>query len=357
MNIDIFHDLPPDEVWSAFAEAPCQADYFASRAWYEIFMQCVLGAEDKAEFLVARDADNRPLAMLPLWRHRGAHGRLGAQRLTALSNYYSCLYQPLVCADNEAAAQAIDALAAHLIAQRRRWSVLDLRPLPSGTALMSRFARAFAARGFTVSEDVAFGNWYYPCEGVTFETYFASRRKKMRSTVRSKTTQLSRDHNLEITVTTGLEGSETALAAYNAVYNSSWKNSEPYPQFIPRFVQSLAKHGQLRLGVLRMDDEPAAAQLWFVAHGVAHIFKLAYDERFAPHSVGTLLTMKLFEHCLDVDKVQCIDFLSGNDEYKKQWMSDYRQRVGIEIINPQSIHGCLLRARRMMGRLKRRNRS
>ena len=71
-----------------------------------------------------------------------------------------------------------------------------------------------------------------------------------------------------------------------------------------------------------------AAQLWFVANQVAHIFKLAYDGEYSQFSVGTLLTMKLMEHVIDVDKVACVDFLSGDDEYKQQWMSARRERVG-----------------------------
>ena len=357
MRIEVFNDLPPQEVWDAFQCAPCSADYFASRAWYAVFTRAVLHSGDSAQFVLARDADDTPVAMLPLWRHRAAGGRLGAQRLTSLANYYTCLYQPLYSADAAAADSGIDALAEHLIAQRQHWSVLDLRPLPSHLPQVARFAQAFVKRGFAISEDIAFGNWYYPCTGVSFESYFATRRKKTRSTVRSKTTQLGKEFKFEISITTGLDGLEAALAAYNTVYDSSWKHPEPYPNFIPELAHALASAQQLRLGVLRLDDEPAAAQLWFVADGVAHIFKLAYDERFAQHSVGTLLTMKLFEHCLDIDKVQCIDFLSGDDEYKKHWMTDYRQRIGIEIINTRSPHGCLLSARRALGRVKRRHQS
>ena len=357
MRIEVFNDLPPQDVWEAFQRAPCSADYFASRGWYEVFTRSVLHSGDRAQFVLARDADGAPAAMLPLWRHPAAGGRLGAQRLTSLANYYTCLYQPLISADMAAAERGIDALAQHLIDNRRHWSVLDLRPLPTDLPLLTGFAQAFVKRGFAVNQDIAFGNWYYPCAGVSFETYFATRRKKTRSTVRSKTTQLSKEFKFEISITTSVDGLEAALAAYNAVYGSSWKHAEPYPNFIPYFAHALASAQQLRLGVLRLDDEPAAAQLWFVAHGVAHIFKLAYDERFAQHSVGTLLTMKLFEHCLDIDKVNCVDFLSGDDEYKKHWMTDHRQRIGMEIINTRSPHGCLLTARRALGRLKRRQQS
>jgi hypothetical protein len=32
------------------------------------------------------------------------------------------------------------------------------------------------------------------------------------------------------------------------------------------------------------------------------------------------------EHVIDVDRVEQIDFLTGNDAYKREWMSDRRER-------------------------------
>ena len=42
--------------------------------------------------------------------------------------------------------------------------------------------------------------------------------------------------------------------------------------------------GAIRIGVLMVDDEPVAAQLWIVWNRRATIFKLSYAERFARFS-------------------------------------------------------------------------
>ena len=68
-----------------------------------------------------------------------------------------------------------------------------------------------------------------------------------------------------------------------------------------------AESGWLRLAIAYIDDQPAAAQIWIVSNGVANIYKLSYDERFAKFSLGTLLTAHLMEHAIDVDKVHEID--------------------------------------------------
>ena len=36
--------------------------------------------------------------------------------------------------------------------------------------------------------------------------------------------------------------------------------------------------------------------------------------------------MKLMRHVIDVDQVREVDFGSGDDAYKKDWMSDRRER-------------------------------
>ena len=84
---------------------------------------------------------------------------------------------------------------------------------------------------------------------------------------------------------TAPHGLEKGIADYEAVYNSSWKVPEPYPRFINGLLRTGAEQGWLRLGVAYMDDTPAAAQIWIVAEGIASIYKIAYDERFAKHSV------------------------------------------------------------------------
>src|SRR5262249_30489346 len=122
----------------------------------------------------------------------------------------------------------------------------------------------------------------------------------------------------------------------------------------PGLIRLCAERGILRLGLLYVDGEPAASQLWIVHNGRALIYKLAYDERFADLSVGTILTAFLMEHALDVAKVEEIDYLTGDDGYKKEWMSDRRERWGILAMNPRTLRGAAAIVRHAGGRLARR---
>ena len=49
----------------------------------------------------------------------------------------------------------------------------------------------------------------------------------------------------------------------------------------------------------------------------------------------------MLEHALDGDKVSEVDYLTGDDNYKSNWMSHRRERWGIMAFNPASFLGKL----------------
>jgi hypothetical protein len=58
----------------------------------------------------------------------------------------------------------------------------------------------------------------------------------------------------------------------------------------------------------------------------------------------------LMEHVIEIDKVEEIDYLIGDDPYKKAWMSHRRERWGVIAYNPRSMGGLAGWAREALGR-------
>ena len=104
-------------------------------------------------------------------------------------------------------------------------------------------------------------------------------------------------------------------------------------------VELAVKNGWLRLCFLEGDDVMVSAQIWFVVGATAYIYKLCHDPKFDQYSVGSLLTMHMMEHVLDRDQVSKIDFLSGDDSYKKDWMNAREERWGLQISNQSTPKG------------------
>ena len=80
--------------------------------------------------------------------------------------------------------------------------------------------------------------------------------------------------------------------------------------------------------------QPVAAQFWTVEAGTAFIHKLAYVEEAKPLSPGTTLTAALMEQVIDRDGVTLVDFGTGDDPYKRDWMEVQRPRYALAAMNP-----------------------
>jgi hypothetical protein len=225
--------------------------------------------------------------------------------------------------------------------ERPKWDMVDLHPLQAETALLDATLAAFRNAGMMAARYFCFGNWYLDVNKRTYREYHAALPSKLRNTIQRKSDRLNNVGRLRIDIITTGDDLADEIAAFEQVYRSSWKTPEPYPQFIPGLIRICARHGWLRLGIAYIDETPAAAQLWIVCGGVASIYKLAYDEKFSSESAGSILTSRLMQHVIDIDKVREVDFLSGDDPYKKDWMSHRRERQGIIAFNLRTAHGVL----------------
>ncbi len=133
------------------------------------------------------------------------------------------------------------------------------------------------------------------------------------------------------------------MVDYYFVYNASWKAKEQYTSFLNNIVTEFSNLGWTRLAILYIGKQPIAAQLWFVNARKAYIFRLAYDEEWKSYSPGSILTGFLMEYVLDIDKVHEIDFLTGNDSYKQDWMSIRRECTALSCIKIKKTKGKYIR--------------
>jgi hypothetical protein len=263
--------------------------------------------------------------------------------LKALTNYYASLYTPLVSsgADRSGAAR-------ELVRQLRtlRPSVVDLAPLASED--MEVMAGAFG--GWYAKRYFCFGNYHMQCEGLKFADYMAARPSQLHNTW----TRKSKKFPGRIEIITGADGLERGIQAYQTIYGKSWKVPEPYPAFVPGWLRICGERGLLRLGLAWLEDVPIAAQFWFVWRRRAFIFKLAYDEAHSKYSAGTILSARLFQLVLEEDRVIEIDYLTGDDDYKRSWMSERRERTGLLACNLGSPRGALRALYERAGALRKR---
>ena len=63
-------------------------------------------------------------------------------------------------------------------------------------------------------------------------------------------------------------------------YIASWKQAEPYADFMNGLIGLGLSKGIGRLGVAYIGNKAVAVQYWIVSKNTAYIFKLAYDEAY-----------------------------------------------------------------------------
>ena len=159
----------------------------------------------------------------------------------------------------------------------------------------------------------------------------AERPANIRNIIRRKQRKLDREHAYDIRLHQDVD-IDRALLDYQMVYQASWKANEFFVGFTPSLVKKLSELGWLRLAILYIEDNPVAAQIWFVVHGKANIYRLAYDQRWKSYSPGSILTQFLMRYVIDTDKVIEIDFLTGNERYKQDWMTVQKERLGMRFV-------------------------
>ena len=277
------------------------------------------------------------------------------RRLLSLTNFYTMSYAPLVRPGLANRMAAFNSLAQFIARERPKWDVVDLRGFIKENRVAEEFLQAFRRAGFVVSTYLQFENWSLPTRGISADEYFKSRPSQVRNTIARKWKKLQREHEPLFRLYTSVEDLDAGLSDYQTIYQASWKNPETYPDFIPQLLRWSALKGQLRLGVLRVDGEPAAAQIWLITGKRATIYKLAYDEKFAALSVGSILTKTMFDHVLTHDGVTEVDYGVGSEPYKLDWMSECRHVVGLIFFNPVTVPGLAAAARHLAGRLRNRH--
>ena len=104
----------------------------------------------------------------------------------------------------------------------------------------------------------------------------------------------------------------------------------------------------------RKDGSPLAVQLWLVENGEATIHKLAYREDAKELSPGTILGEAMFRRAIDRDRVRVIDYGTGDDAYKRDWMEERRPLWRLQAFNPGTLRGLAGAARALAGRLRSR---
>ena len=281
---------------------------FARPQWFALLEEAGM-----TPLVAAASKDGNAFA-LPL--RRTDHG------LEALTNWYAFTFSDLRTS-GFADPDVLEALAVDL---KRRTYRVSLSKLPEEDGTLTRLQSAFQDAGWLTVTEPCDTNHVLPVVGRTYAEYLASRPGTLRTTLKRKAKKV------DVTLSTRFEAAD--WASYEQIYADSWKPEEGDPALLRAFAEAESAACRFRFALARHDGQAVAAQFWTVDGDTAYIHKLAHRQGVEKLSPGTTLTAALFERVIDTDGVDWVDFGTGDDPYKCDWMEQVRTRWKLTCLRP-----------------------
>lgn len=322
--------LPPDV--KPWLDASAQHSFFCSEAWWDLLSRHGFEPETAPFWLELTDS------LWPLAADHYQWSGLKLPRWRALANCYSSFYQPA----GQITDHSLDEL--HQAAVNANQAILELWPLSESCG--QRLQQGLSQRGWHSTLYPLYGNWQQSLPA-SFADYWQQRPSRLRNTLQRRYKKLQQiEHQFELVQHP--DQLESAIAAFNRLYQQRWGQQELQPDFVPALIRHLAQHQQLRLGFLTLGSQRIAAQLWIVEHKRALMYKVAYDETYSQYSPGSQLLRWMIEYLMQQDKIQVLDFLTGDDPYKADWLTEREQRYGLQAVRWRHLPGILLASRNQL---------
>jgi hypothetical protein len=296
--------------------------------WLESLHICCMAGQ-MPRILHASDGDSAAWLFLATGNGRSA---------SAIANWYSFAFRPIFSGSPDEATKArlLAMIARALLKDRAQ---IDLYPVRADDGSAAMLLGAFRSAGwFAVARPMGH-NHHLDLNGRDFATWWSARPRTLQNIVRRK----GKGSGLEFEIHDRL--SDARWQDYVTIYDHSWKAGEPDYAFLRALAERESDAGTLRLGFARHEGRAVATQLWTVENGVALIHKLAHLRDADTGSPGTLLSHAMFRAAIDGDGVESIDYGTGDNAYKAQWMEGRRALLRVDCFNPRFASAWLPAAR------------
>jgi CelD/BcsL family acetyltransferase involved in cellulose biosynthesis len=233
---------------------------------------------------------------------------------------------------------------------------LDGQKLAVAFAQLSRqsclargLAQRLVRRGWSCAEQRTDVCPVVALSGLSWPAYLATLDGHHRNSFKRRLRNLSGPFDVRLDRVTMERDRPAALATVIALHLMRWRerggstafHAPSLIAFHEEFSRLAFERGWLRLLVLRLDDEPAAALYGFRYRDTFYFYQTGFDPRYAPYGVGQAIVGLSIKSALEEGARQ-YDFLHGDERYKFDWTREVRELSRIDIY-PGGARGTLHR--------------
>jgi CelD/BcsL family acetyltransferase involved in cellulose biosynthesis len=234
--------------------------------------------------------------------------------------------------------EALAALAGALLASRVRIVLAQVSRTGSHAGELAAF---LGRSGWKATEQVTHVCPYLDLSSHTWDSYLAALGPSHRYNFRRRLRQLTAQHEVKLEIAESERERAVALEELFDLHQRRWTprggsdglGSERLLSFHRELSRIALEQGWLRLVVLRLDGEAAAAVYGFLYRGKYYFYQSGFDPRFAKGSVGLVSIGLCVQQALKDGALE-FDFLHGSEAYKFQWARAARPLSRWELYPP-----------------------
>jgi CelD/BcsL family acetyltransferase involved in cellulose biosynthesis len=231
-----------------------------------------------------------------------------------------------VIARRDVEPEVVAVLASHLA---RSGSVLDLRQVRLTASVVKGLVRELRRSGCSIRAARTHRCPYIALEGRSWDAFLGSLGSEHRYAFRRKLRKLRAQHELSFELVASEAERRALVPVLFELHRLRWKGrGSDGLQGLEAFHEGISRlaleRGWLRLFVLRLDGEPAAALYGFRYGRVFSFYQSGFDPRLRDSSVGSVTLGLAIQSALE-DGAAEFDLLHGEEPYKFHWASRSRR--------------------------------
>lgn len=310
------------DYWDRLAGARVFRRFDWAHAWWQAF-----GQADRDLFVLVLEDAGRIRAVAPLVRERSiVHGK----QLALLGGGLACGDDLSLLVEPGWEETAVEELTAWLFEGegRRTWDSLYWDGVSVADPTLALWRRALEAQGSLCAVRDDASRWAVDLPS-DWDAYLAARGKSTRRLLRKATQRLT-EPDVVVHAANDRESFELRWGQFVELHAKRWAEggggcftSPAFAQFLRGAAEAWLADGTLRLRVLELHGQPAAAALGVEHAGVFSSYMFGRDPQFDEFRPGWMLSVRLIQEAIDAG-LERFDFLRGDEPYK--------QRLGCEPI-------------------------
>lgn len=333
--------LADSTTWDSLASGVPHRQSAWLGAWWDHF-----GHQERAYFVVARDALDQVRGIMPMFRH-DRNGTLGGTLAFIGSGNVCSDDQTILCKPEDSDAvgeQFADWLAAASGGGDDGWSVLDLDGIRQGNPTMARFCHAMNEQGGRVHGHSRLHTWRRPVES-DWETFLSKAGSHAKRRFRSTTQKLESLKGLSFTLSTTSDELKRDLDTLIELHQKRWQSvgqpgsyaSPKFRSFIHDTCQRFLSRGSLQLLNMRLHDRSIGMVAALIGDdGGVYGYSSAYEIDEAHLEPGRLLSVHELQRAHQ-DRRPFVDYMRGDETYKQRMLASPTRLIRLRVVAPQSV--------------------